>query len=95
MVAEAVTVECQIVLPAVAFIAQYELDVVGTLFAEVLVADFKGVDSDVFAVCIQFLRWRRAFLMGGGQAELVVWCEIPVARRCKRAGGLTVRTEAG
>ena len=33
--------------------------------------------------------------MGGGQAEFVVWREIPVARKCERAGGLAVCTEVG
>ena len=56
VVAEAVAVECQIVLPAVAFVAQREFDVVGTLFVEVFVADFKSVGGNVFAVCVQFLR---------------------------------------
>ena len=56
VVAEAVAVECQIVLPAVAFVTQREFDVVGTLFVEVVVADFKGVGGNVFAVCVQLLR---------------------------------------
>ena len=33
--------------------------------------------------------------MGGGQAEFVVWREIPIAGKRERAGGLAVRAEVG
>ena len=33
--------------------------------------------------------------MGGGQAEFVMWREIPVARKGERAGGLAVCAEVG
>ena len=33
--------------------------------------------------------------MGGGQAEFVSGCEIPIARKRERAGGLAVRAEVG
>ena len=33
--------------------------------------------------------------MGGGQAEFVSGCEIPVARKCERTNGLAVRAEVG
>lgn len=33
--------------------------------------------------------------MGDGQAEFVVWREIPVARKCERAGSLAVCAEVG